>query len=592
MKRRGCKWGWGFSRAVLWRLLFSCLLLLSAAGVRADQVAVRVLGVAPQIEQAIRSRLSIERERGHALLGPLRVQRLHRRASDEIRQALQPFGYYSASISASLDRTGEETWQATYRVDTGPPVKVSDVDIRITGPGARDPALTRWRQDFPLRPGDVLRHGPYEEAKSGLLRVLRERGYLDAELERHEIGVRVADLSARIDLAVRTGPRYRFGEVTFNEVPLRESFLERFVPFEPGEPYDAEKIFQLQRNLIDSDYFQRADVAPKTGEATAQEVPVGVELTMRPKSRYTAGVGYATDTGPRITLGLERRWANGRGHRYGIDAMLSKVRNTVTARYTIPLQRPMTDSIGLLAQREQKDTGAVSRETDTLAASVTHQLGKWRRIIGVNYDTERYRVGSHPEQHSTMIYPHVGVHRIRARERIVPLRGWRLDADLKLASEDYGSSTSLAQLELRGKDIRPLLGGRLLTRADIGFSEVSNFDKLPVSLRFFAGGDQSVRGFAYESLGPTDEEGTVTGGKYLVVGSVEYDRYFTERTGAAVFVDTGNALNSLKDISLERGIGVGARWRLPFGVIRLDLALAESREKPSYRLHLSIGPEL
>jgi len=566
--------------------------LLSAAGVSAAEVTVRVLGAPPEIEQTIRAHLSIEREKDHPLLGPFRVERLHRRAPEEIHQALQPFGYYSPTVSGTLDKTGPKSWQATYRVGLGPPVKITQVNIELSGPGKDNPELVRWRRQFPLKPGNILRHERYEAAKSELLRLLRERGYLDAELDRHEIRVRVSDLSAAVEMKISTGTRYRFGGVAFNEVPLRERFIRRYMPFESGELYDAERVFELQRNLIDSDYFARVDVIPKTGEAQGQKVPVGVELAMRPRTRYTAGVGYATDTGPRITLGVERRWANSRGHRYRLDTMFSEVRNTVSARYRIPLKRPMTDSVGLLAQREQEDIGQITSETDTLAASATHQLGSWRRNIGLNYEIERFEIGSDPERESTMLYPHIGFNRIRARDRIFPTRGWRFAADLKLASDELGSSTSLVQTTLRAKDIRPLFGGRLITRVDLGKSEVSDFEKLPVSLRFFAGGDQSVRGFAYQSIGPIDENGVVTGGKYLLIGSLEYDRYFTERTGAAVFVDSGNALNSLEDFSLERGTGVGMRWRFPFGVVRLDLALAESRDEPSYRLHLSIGPEL
>jgi translocation and assembly module TamA len=155
-----------------------------------------------------------------------------------------------------------------------------------------------------------------------------------------------------------------------------------------------------------------------------------------------------------------------------------------------------------------------------------------------------------------------------------------------------GSDTDLLQTRLQGKFVRPLgQNQRLLLRGDLGLSYVSDFDALPATLRFFAGGDQSVRGYAYNSLGPEDASGEVIGGRHLVVGSIEYERRIKEKWGAAVFYDVGNALNSLGD-PLRYSVGIGARWRSPVGPVRVDLGIPITEAEDAVRLHISLGPDL
>jgi translocation and assembly module TamA len=131
----------------------------------------------------------------------------------------------------------------------------------------------------------------------------------------------------------------------------------------------------------------------------------------------------------------------------------------------------------------------------------------------------------------------------------------------------------------------------LITRLDIGRTGIDDFTQLPASLRFFAGGDQSVRGYSYNTLGPTDAQGAVVGGPHLLVGSVEYEHALASKWSAAVFFDQGNALNDFRD-PLKKGAGVGVRWRTPIGQIRVDVAAALSEPGRPRRFHISIGPDL
>ncbi|MDF1529045.1 MAG: BamA/TamA family outer membrane protein, partial [Sedimenticola sp.] len=163
--------------------------------------------------------------------------------------------------------------------------------------------------------------------------------------------------------------------------------------------------------------------------------------------------------------------------------------------------------------------------------------------------------------------------------------------ELKGAEEALFSDVRFFQLQAAAKWIYPLGAGRLLIRGDTGLTLTEDFEKLPASYRFFAGGDQSVRGYGYQALGPKNTDGTVVGGRYLLSGSVEYEYPIKDDWSAALFVDAGNAVDGWNE-ELKRSAGVGLRWRSPVGPIRLDLAIPEDTSEDSFRIHFSMGADL
>jgi len=174
---------------------------------------------------------------------------------------------------------------------------------------------------------------------------------------------------------------------------------------------------------------------------------------------------------------------------------------------------------------------------------------------------------------------------------VFPRKGYRVNASLRLASNAILSSTNLAQGSISAKFIQPLGKARVLARFDAAATEVGDFNKLPASLRYYAGGDGSVRGFDYKTLGPKNSADEVVGGRNLLTASIEYEYPIKKTWGIAFFVDTGNAFNSFSNYELFTGAGIGVRWHSPIGPIRLDLAQdIEGNENP--RLHLSMGLDL
>ncbi|WP_303906092.1 autotransporter assembly complex protein TamA [Thiohalomonas denitrificans] len=573
-------------------LLFVVLLAvpdpLTAA--EAPRLEVEITGIEDPLKSTIRNALSLEREQGHPLLTRYRIQALHQRTPEEIRNTLEPFGYYQAEIESSLEQRNG-AWYARYHVTRGPPVTIGLLDLEVRGPGGSTEVFQRWRQTFPLQPGDRLQHGSYERAKDDLLAIARQYGYFEARLSESQVRVELPENRADITLHMNTGPRYRFGAIHFSETPLRESLLERFTRFQSGEPFHAGALLELQRALSDSDYFDRVDVIPLVEEAEEQRIPIDVRLEMQNRTRYAFGIGYGTDTGPRTTIGIDRRWQNSRGHKAGGRIIASEIRTELNFNYRIPLTPPTTDSLDFTADYTEETTDTSSRETALIGGAITRMKRGWQQTLSLNYQEETFDVGIGDER-ANMLVPGIGWQRVVVDDRLVPQHGWRLAAGLKGASESVLSSTNLAQATIRGNYITTTLGGRLITRLEAGASETSNFDRLPVSLRFFAGGDSSVRGYGYQTLGPENSEGDVIGGKHLLVGSVEYDYFWSDNWGAALFVDQGNAFNSTSGFELSQGAGVGVRYKLPFGLIRVDVASAVSESGNPWRLHINIGPEL
>lgn len=567
------------------------LMMLSPnlAGAAETRVEVLVQGVEAALQRNILEQLSIERQKNASDLSEGDVRYLHEKASEEIRQALQPFGFYRPSIEARLQST-DTGWRAGYRIDAGPALPVQTLDLRLIGDGNADEDFRTLLQNFPLRQGATLNHAVYEEIKRALQNLAAERGYLDARFTRQEIRVDLEAYSAHIALHFDTGPRYRFGPVTIAQEILDPALVARFVKFKAGDPYSTSALLDLQGALGDSEYFVNVEVLPHPEQAVNREVPIEVRLSPRKPTKYSLGIGYGTDTGARGSLGWERRYLNAAGHRMRAELQASQIKNSLTTAYIIPIRDPRTDRITFTAGASDEDTKTAESNIRTVGAGMTRARGKWSETTSINYHKEKFDIGSETGD-STLVLPGISWTRVSADNRIYATRGSRLTAEIRGGAHALGSDASFLQTRLQYKFIRDLGSGRIIARADVGATRVAEFSELPASVRFFAGGDQSVRGYAYNTLGPRNAAGEVVGGRHLLVGSLEYEQPIAGNWSAAVFYDIGNAVDDFSD-PMRKGAGLGLRWKSPVGQIRIDLAEALDEPGRALRFHLAIGPDL
>jgi translocation and assembly module TamA len=596
------------------RINFLLILLIFCHNIYGNQYVAKITihGIKGELRKNVLASISIEQEKTHPRLSPGQIRRLHKKAPEEIKRALQAFGYYKVKVEGELIKPSHKVdfeayeqvylFKAKYHINLGPALKLKLVKITINGEAKKDSVFKKVLANLPLKPGDTLIHANYEKAKSILHNLAEERGYFDAVLTEHKILIDEQAYTASIILSFDSKKRYRFGEVSFTKGLFDESLLRRFLTFKKGDFYTSRALLALKNALDGSLYFKEVTVNIPNASNRSQDnlyLPVNVKLKLRKRNKYGIGIGYGTDTGVRGSLEWEQRYINSYGHSFSVRTELSQVRKSATARYYIP--RGLNVKKYLTITAGYKDESTDTSESELLKLAINyHQPIKLfgsqiDQVLSLEYQDEKYTVGS-DSGHARLLMPHLSLSYLKTDNPIYTRRGHKIQWDTRGALANVGSNTSFWQTSLSATFIYPIFKrGRIIARGDSGYSDVSlvdgDFHELPPSIRFFAGGDQSVRGYDYQELGPKNENGQVIGGKYLLVGSLEYEYRILEKWSLAAFYDIGNAFNGTSE-PLKEGVGVGVRWHTPIGLIRVDVAAALSKPDHPLRLHIRIGPDL
>jgi translocation and assembly module TamA len=556
-------------------------------------VSVDIAGVEDEIREAVLASLSLTQYRDRDI-SPARMRYLFTQAEAEIERALQPFGFYDPRVSSELEEPGEGEYRASFRVNPGEPVVVTRVDVTVPAPAASTDLVQDALASFELERGARLDHGAYESGKERISMALRATGYLDADLTRHRIAVNTDTNTAEIDLAWDPGPRYRLGATSFSDSQFRPGFLEGYVPWEKGEFYTTDALLTLQQRLVQTQYFETVSVEPLLDERADGVVPVSVVVTPNERNLYTAGIYYSTDFGVGGRLGYERRWLNRRGHKLGVNLEYSQRLEEYSVNYVIP--RPSVDDRRYTFGAAYRDEESESSRSQTLRVAAAESRSGWHgftRTLGLQYLSGDFEVGG-DRGSSSMFYAEGTLGRKHYDDLAFPREGYSIDLGLRVAPSAFLSDTSLAQAWVHHKRLlRQGEHARVILRARLGAMTVDDFDELPPELRFFAGGDRSIRGFGYQEIGEVNERGEVIGGKYLATAGAEYEYYLPNREnwGAAIFTDFGDAFTHRFENNIS--VGVGLRWRSPIGMVRVDVAKpVETRFDDDIGVHITIGPDL
>jgi translocation and assembly module TamA len=397
---------------------------------------------------------------------------------------------------------------------------------------------------------------------------------------------------ADVELRFDSGPRYELGEISQSQDFLDPQLVHAFMDLQPGTPFDRNALTQAHRSLSDSGYFGRIRLFPDFEAAADGRIPLRVELEPAARIEYTLGAGYSTDTGPRFRAGFRNNRVGERGHRLKADLNVSEVRQGITGEYRIPLDDPRSDWMSYTASVATEKTDTF--ESDTVAVGVrrTRRLtSTWLRTLAVDLSNDSFTVGTETDD-SLLIVPSLTFDHKNADRDIYPTRGRRFTTEIAGTSDAIGSTTSFAQVTTWFRLIRTFGSRtRVIARATAGYIEADNFTQLPPSRRYFAGGDQSIRGYDLDSLGPRDELGDVIGGTRLLVGSIEIERQLRGNYYGAAFVDGGNAFND-EAFDPAVGVGLGLIWRSPVGPVRIYVGYPLDDEDASPRLHLRLGTDL
>lgn len=569
-------------------LLF--ILLTPQLSLAAVMLEVSVNELEAEMTQNILAGLRIYQRRDNPKISVSEMRRLHRGAPADIRSALEPLGFYAPEIESALVES-EGIWRASYIVTPGEPVRVRSLSVEVTGPGAKLSLFADQASAFPLQAGMVLHHGKYEQGKRDMLQWAIRNGFIEAGFATSEVQVDRGKREADIHLVMDTGHRFLFGITSSAQQIITPELLQRFVPFKEGDPYSLRELSRLQSILYGTGFFSEVTVDPDFEKVSDFHVPVKLTLAPALRNRYIFGLGYGTDTGIRGRMEWRNSLFNMYGHRVNTSLQLSEKLNRVTGNYEIPLADPRYDSLKYSGNWIQEEWDATKTDMLSAAAALTHDGPMHHYGVSLEVRKEDYEVGV-TTGISQLLIPGATWSMALTDNRVNTENGWRFSLDVRGAEQNVLSDASF--LQVKG-DVKAILSltekWRAIGRATIGSTLVDSVDLLPPSLRFYAGGDQSVRGFAYRSLGPKDSSGTVIGGRYLIEGSGELERRIDETWSVATFYDTGQAMNSF-DVSLKHSVGIGGRVTLPFGQIRLDLAFPLFEDAGSFRIHLNVGADL
>ncbi len=592
-----------------WLLL---AVLLSALRPAMADIRIELEGVEGDVRRNVLALLSLERYKDRDRIEPDAVQRLYNRIDDEVRSALRPYGYYQPRVNATISGPDKDRhWHVKIAIEPGAPVLIDHVSVRIDGPGAGDEVFKRLTAAPPLRSGERLSHATYEQYKGSLERAAATYGYLDARMLRSEMQVDLGTLKANIYLELDTGERYFFGATTIEQNAVRDSQVRRFLRYREGEPYNALELLRTQFALDDSQYYSTVEVQAGERDPVQHRVPITIRAS-NARRGYSFGAGYGTDTGVRGTAAWTVPRVNSYGHRFRVQMELSQIEQLFDARYDIPVGDPALEKLSLDLQGQEADYGDdVIGSQIAFAPSITRISGNWQRILSTALVHTITTDPIEGRRVDNLVVPSIVFASVPEGYLGEALFSRGLYAQLQGSGTSLGARANFLRLDLQGErvvDFTPQW--HLLLRSELGASSVSNVEDLPAQYRFFAGGDRSVRGFAYDDLSPiaftppgrNPNTGALIpprpakiGGRDLVSATVELERDLPRNFGIAAFFDGGNAIDRFTD-PLAYSVGLGFRLRLPVVTVGVDVAQALRapgfNHLPGPRLHLNISPKL
>ncbi|MFA5242334.1 MAG: autotransporter assembly complex family protein [Sulfuricella sp.] len=512
-----------------------------------------------------------------------------RRAQLEIGELLATEGYFTPKISL---RPATDIEASTLEVMPGQRTLVSAVNIEFRGsitsgtPG-QQALIERLRAGWRLPAGKPFRSPDWEEAKSALLARVSRREYAAARIEESRAEVDPVGANARLSLVLDSGPAFRFGELVISGLErYDETLITRHASFRAGDPYHQDKLLEFQARLQSLPHLNSVIVGIETDPALHEAVPVQIMLREAKTRHVSFGAGYSSNNGARGEMTyrdynlLDHAWNLGSGlrleqNRQRLFATIDTLPNTIGYRLSWGARIEKTDIQGL--------------ETANHALSVARSRtqGQIETWLGINWQREQRKPEDGIQESNQALVPEWRWIRRTVNNPLYPRRGDVTEVRIGGASQRLLSDQDFLRTLLRYQVWWPI-GKRdtLSLRGEAGFTAAPSRFGIPQEYLFRAGGSQSVRGYPYQSLG-MQEGSAVVGGRVLTSGSLEYTHWFSRDWGAALFIDSGGAADTWRDLRPSTGYGAGARWRSPAGPLALDLAWGQEAE--ALRLHFSLA---
>lgn len=512
-----------------------------------------------------------------------------RRAQREVGELLATEGYFSPTLTL---HPPENTDFLTLEVVPGQRTRVGAVNIEFRGAiaaGSPDnkALMERLRAAWRLPTGKPFRSPDWEEAKSALLARISRRDYAAASIEESRAEVDPNNASAKLSLVLNSGPAFHFGELAITGLERYDTKLvTRHVPFRAGDPYRQDKLLEFQATLQSLPHLNSVIVSIEPDPALHEAVPVKVILREAKARHVSFGAGYSSNNGARGEITY--RDYNLLDHAWNLGSGLRLEQNRQRLYATIDtLPDTLGYRLGWGAHVETTDIQGLKTSNQALSVARSRIQGQIETRLGINWQHEQRDPTDGDRESIQALVPDWHWIRRTVNDPLYPRRGNVTEVRIGGASKSLLSDQDFLRTLVRHQVWWPM-GKRdtLSLRGEAGYTAAQSRFGIPQEYLFRAGGSQSVRGYAHQSLG-VQEGSAIVGGRTLATGSLEYTHWFSGNWGAALFADTGGAADSWRDMRLSTGYGAGARWRSPVGPLAVDLAWGQETE--ALRLHFSLA---
>ncbi len=511
-----------------------------------------------------------------------------------IQKAISVYGYFNSTIKFDVvaPEEGEKKGTLIVTVNQGPATDIAGINVNVTGQAHDDEAFEKLLTQVPAI-GTQLNQQTYDNFKEDLRQLGIERGYFDADFTSSQLDVKPSTQQAWWNLDYDSGTRYKFGRFTFENSQIRQDYLRHIMHMKDGDPYNMEDLAALNSDLSSSGWFKVILFQPKINKED-KTVNVNVLLYPQKKNVFKVGIGYSTDVGARFQLGWNKPWVDSKGQSLRSNFYISKPKLAIEAAYRMPLlKNPLNyyyEAAYGIEREKQNDT-----TTNATSASFMRYWNRetgWQNGLGVRVRYDSFTQAN--QSHKTLlIYPTVSATRTRFRGGLFPYWGDTQRISIGVGSKAWGSQVNFYKIEASTIWIRTYFKKhRFISRAGAGYLKTSDFDRIPPALRFFLGGDRTLRGYKYKTVAPRDSEGKLVGGSIMGYAGLEYDYQLFPKWWTAVFADTGFVSDKFKHSDLRYGTGFGLRWISPVGPVKFDIATPVHSDHHNVQFYLSLGTEL
>lgn len=541
-----------------------------------------------ELRRVLQEGLQLSRWQTDQQMTPELLRRLADEAVTEATAAAAGLGFFSARASYTLDRDATP-WHVLLRVEAGERTLVAGTEISFSGPAVDDPEaaalLARVRREWPLLPGTPFTQAGWDDAKRNAVRNMSSWRYASARISASRADVDPDTRRARLSLTLESGPPFRVGAVELRgNKRYSDRLVENLNPTRPGDTYDREQLALYVQRLMQTGYFASARVEVDPGVAETGAAPVRVVVIEGSSQQLETGLSFNTDYGPRLELNYR-----------DVDVLDSAWRWRSVLRVDRETQEVRTDLDtpphpgGAWYNTFARAKHSVVQNDDVRVFS-TGLSYNWPgtgspSALLVTATFEEERLPDTPIDNRNAVFFGYRYGFRKTDDLILPRRGYfghltAGGAPSALATQQFGRFTgAFTALHPLGRN------DDLLLRTEGGAVIAPTREGIPSDFLFRTGGDQTIRGYEFESLG-VKRDTAVVGGRYLLIGSAEWTHWMSAVWGLATFVDVGNAWDA-GHFDPVLGTGVGARFRTPIGPVRVDVAYGD--EVKSWRLHFSVG---